>query len=1491
MKRLWPLLIWQALGCALAFGQQSAPAPARVVTAYALTSVPNFGTEHDASAWRLLASNDGRAWDILDVRTNQSVNGARIQIDLTNQTAYRIYRLQVDANAPHTPQGVWLAELELMGPVAGVDKEADLQANITSSQEHPLLGVAVNAFDGDDTTSWISYAPFAGGGCWIQCEYVRQSEQVMTNVSQIGVVIHLMATLTLLMEKAPEILSNLAAPATGTTRELTGYALTSANDIPKRDPADWRLLGSNNGGTTWELVDERQNQIFSSRLHRRVFKLGKPSSFALYRLEITAKVRGEAIQLAELEPLYSDPQANARFSMVVSASGENPPMERADMAFDHDNQSKWLCFTPSITNIWIQWQCLPKVEGLPLINLGQLSRLLNRGKNLDTVPPPGRLARTLTSSSLVSANDVPERDPRDWRLLGSNDNGTNWTTLDVRQNEQFANRFQKRTFTVANSRAYAMYRLQFDSVVAAPADLNLIQLADMEPVYAEDPAKDPFSLVVSAREDNPPREVVENLFDGDPQTKWLGFLAGTNRASWVQWYFARKGKLPVVRADSLPRIQPGFPQLLKLQLEGIVVWADPQMLGFLDESGFQMFQFESPIPAVKPGDRVRLTGRLRFGEEYSLVQEPDLIVLGSLANISKLQSGQDLDRKPPVVAGTVEGKVVAASEGQVYTTLRLAPETGTHGTMVKVLNPHHVPLPVFADLRLRVRGVIEPAADEQGRQYADVIWVAATNDIAVLSPAESVQARPQPPETNELTSIHQIIEACQNQPDTVFHVRVRGVITFVDLGLEYWYLQDGPDAIYVSAELEAGVNPYLKQEGMYVELQGTVGGPNGLRIAPSAFVKTLWRDHMPEPIRPSMDSLVAGNCDGKWVQLDGVVTACEKQRLWLSVRGQELVVWVNETDWQGEARLLGSLVRVSGVCAPLLNNRGQRFGVRLLTPSADWVETVQGRSDNPFELPTVTIGSLLQSNPRGIGLQTPFRKITGVVTYNDSQMLFVQTNSEAVRVYPREETSVVPGDAVEVVGIPALDGLTPKLVQAVIRKTGRMPLPAANPVNLQQWNSEGNESSKDGTWSSVQATLLGLSANESIQILELQQDTVGTPFHAYLPRGPDGLFYLPVGSHVSLEGVFKAKADSVPDFGQVVSSFEMYLNSPVDITVLERPSWWTVRHTFWVVAALGLGLTLVLTWVSLLRRQVRSQTRQLRAEIEERKWMEEQVAKTHQELMTASRRAGMAEVATSVLHNVGNVLNSVNVSGSIIAEKTMNSKISRVNQVAALVREHADDLGQFLANDPKGKQLPDYLAKLGEHLAREQEEILREVGALTGNITHIKEIVARQQSYARSAGVLEMLKPAELLEDALHMNDGAMQRHHIEVIREYAAAPPVLTEKHKVLQILINLLRNAKHACDDSGRADKQVVLRIGHDQGRVKISVMDNGIGIPPENLTRIFNHGFTTREHGHGFGLHSGALAARELGGGLTVFSDGANRGATFTLELPLQPPKAAA
>jgi PAS domain S-box-containing protein len=293
--------------------------------------------------------------------------------------------------------------------------------------------------------------------------------------------------------------------------------------------------------------------------------------------------------------------------------------------------------------------------------------------------------------------------------------------------------------------------------------------------------------------------------------------------------------------------------------------------------------------------------------------------------------------------------------------------------------------------------------------------------------------------------------------------------------------------------------------------------------------------------------------------------------------------------------------------------------------------------------------------------------------------------------------------------------------------------------------------------------------------------------------------------------------------------------------------------------------------------------------ITERKRSEAKIAALNKELIETSRQAGMAEVATGVLHNVGNVLNSVNISATLVADNIKRSRAANLSRVVTLLEEHASDLGSFLTQDSRGRQLPLYLHQLADQLRAEQQKSVAELELLRKNIDHIKDIVAMQQNYAKVSGLTEKISVADLVEDALQMNAAALKRHEVAVVREFKDVPVVTVEKHKVLQILVNLIRNAKYACDDSGRTDKRLEVRISSADEGVRIAVQDNGIGIPPENLTRIFNHGFTTRKQGHGFGLHSGALAAKEMGGQLRVHSEGTGKGATFILDLPVQSAKA--
>jgi two-component system sensor kinase FixL len=290
-------------------------------------------------------------------------------------------------------------------------------------------------------------------------------------------------------------------------------------------------------------------------------------------------------------------------------------------------------------------------------------------------------------------------------------------------------------------------------------------------------------------------------------------------------------------------------------------------------------------------------------------------------------------------------------------------------------------------------------------------------------------------------------------------------------------------------------------------------------------------------------------------------------------------------------------------------------------------------------------------------------------------------------------------------------------------------------------------------------------------------------------------------------------------------------------------------------------------------------------DITARRQAEARVGELHRTLLETSRMAGMAEIATGVLHNVGNTLNSINVSASLIAERLTTSRVPGLVRATELMEAHATNLGAFLAQDEKGRLIPQYLQSVAKQLSEDQATLLEEVHSLSKNVEHIRSVVSTQQDHARFVGAVEQVELPELIDDALRLHATSFERLGIQVRREYAAIPPIMLDRHKLLQILVNLLSNARHALLESPRPDKQLTLRIGpHAEGLMRVEVADNGVGIAPENLSRIFTQGFTTKRDGHGFGMHASALAATEMKGRLLCTSAGRDMGATFIIELPL-------
>lgn len=277
----------------------------------------------------------------------------------------------------------------------------------------------------------------------------------------------------------------------------------------------------------------------------------------------------------------------------------------------------------------------------------------------------------------------------------------------------------------------------------------------------------------------------------------------------------------------------------------------------------------------------------------------------------------------------------------------------------------------------------------------------------------------------------------------------------------------------------------------------------------------------------------------------------------------------------------------------------------------------------------------------------------------------------------------------------------------------------------------------------------------------------------------------------------------------------------------------------------------------------------------------ETLVRTQKRLVEASRMAGMAEVASGILHNVGNILNSVNVSADVLFEGLHDPQTGPVafQRIARLVEEDPESF----VRGRRGEQAAAYLRQLGDHLEERRATLRGEASLLNEHVEHVKRIIATQQRYARASGVVELMPVAEVVDAALAVRSAGLTSLEIEIDRDHGDIEPFLMDRHKVLQILINLIANAEHAMRDAGteRDVRRIAIRSRRGDGRVTVTVRDTGLGIPRDDLQRVFEYGFTTKSDGNGYGLHVSANAAQQMGGSLTCTSD--ESGATFVLELP--------
>lgn len=1157
-------------------------------------------------------------------------------------------------------------------------------------------------------------------------------------------------------------------------------------------------------------------------------------------------------------------------------------------------------------------------------------------------PPP--VARVIRSYALTSANDFPERDPQNWRLLGSNDDQT-WTVLDVRQGVVFSERHERRVFVCSNCAPFTVYRLEIDRV-HAPSTANAVQLAEIEPMndYPFDPSPAPlFCDAISAQGDNPPEEMPDKLFDKLAHTKWLDFgnAHPESRASWVEWKYCDHRGVLVTNFHDLNSLGSRAAEDFGVRIDGYVAGlaADGGKIYLMDESGFMEMPRPEIGPRLCPGQKVRLTGESQWSEAHVAVRGARLEALASVRDTKpwRITGEEPMAEDDEFRWAQAEGEAHFVTRADGALTFDLT--QNNRRIAVHVLQPESGKS-LAEGIHVRVEGLCGGLFNKFGTRVAGIMWIPNLDAISLFGagqgPAPTNAATPEPVvgAGTALTEVEQIrhlswsslpVVPQSNEPFTNYgnapRVDLRGVVTEAAGGC----MQDATGGIEIWVPLSMASQ--AQALGSFIEVKGQcvlATGHGAAGQGPVVEVESLRRlgiGELPDPIRPSWGLLASGQMDAQWVEVDAVVRDTDGSHLLLACESGQLAATIREAPVETVNNLLDATIRVRGVCIAA-TDRGQMQGVELLVPSLEYVQILQPPAA-PETMAARPIASLGQI--RGPREAIHRVKVEGVLTCIENDNYTIQDASGgAVAIAKQKVVLHLPaggwwtfwqspqtnppdpslhlGDTVEAVGFPDTRGYAPVLTEATLQTVKAM-----RPIKPVMATAEAMSTGDlDATLVTVEGLVQG---SENLgPVLALQIQSGLKAFRAILPADGKARVYVATGARVRLTGVCEVEPAAHAELGRHAADFSLRLRNASDIALLELPPWLSLRRALEMVGALIVVLLAAFVWIRLLHREVAVRTQQLEekiaehertetllagktqlleTEIEERKRAQAEIERIHKQLLTTSRLAGMADVATNVLHNVGNVLNSVNVLTASIAVHLKKSRVGAVSKVATLLAQHDADLGHFLSEDPQGRLAVGHLGRLGTHLTEEQQALQQKIKSLAESLVHIKEIVAMQQNYAKVSGLRETAALADVVEDALRMCSGGFARHGISVRRDYEELPPVTLDRHKTLQILFNLLDNAKHACWENNGRGKEITVRIRrHGTARARIEVIDNGAGIEQANLGRIFTQGFSTRKGGHGFGLHSSILAAQDMGGDLTAQSDGAGKGSTFTLEMPLTP-----
>ncbi len=840
------------------------------------------------------------------------------------------------------------------------------------------------------------------------------------------------------------------------------------------------------------------------------------------------------------------------------------------------------------------------------------------------------IQKIICSYALTSANDFPQRDPHDWRLLGSNDGGKTWVLLDRQTNQIFASRQERLLYKIPNRMPFAVYRLEIDQV-RQPVTAGSVQLAELELMGATEEDRDPTPTLadkVSAQGDNPPGETVRNLFDGRVQTKWLDWASGDQfQTSWVQWEYVSPKEMMVTNINQLLELRSRAADGIPIRIRAVVVGIIRNQTCLVDTTGCILLDLQTLIGGnlattmaahhllnkLVPGQSIWMTGVSAWtGKRVGV--KPANIHLGA-----ETPPSEPWRISPEQPLATDENLKWVQMEGNMqypyYANQQVSFDLQEGSSVIRV----H--LPVQGDFsapplgtRVLVRGICLGAFDPWGHWVASELWAIQTQIAEVARPGEAgpphdpSPANPVNPAV--LTSIQQVRRLSPKELDSHPRVKIRGVITDELQG----FVQDGTAGIEVTFSYPAKLK--IHGFGRYIEISGwakldAVGSPEIW----AESVAILGAGKLPQPQILPPGQFANAQIDAQWVEVDGVVHSTDGSHLLITSLGQELTASVTEAPVESVNRLVDAEVRVRGVAVMARDNHARVQGIHLLIPSLDYVDIVAPPA-NPAMLPARKIGSLLYLS--GPGEPSHLVKIEGVVTLQQWRRVFLHDdtgNSEVILkgnvvldarfgrshwLYWQTATSgnsadapvvVNPGDVVQVTGFLEPHRYSLMMTEATITRLKVRKIPWAVPLT-----TEGlTEGELDSSLVQFAGILRGQTAIGGNVVLDLEWKD--RTLQVLVPRKPDHGLDIETGSRVHVTGVCQIDPPSYPELGLVAGPVHILSRSSSDLTIISRPPWWTVGRALALLGGMTLATLATLVWIRELHRQVGERSAELAEEV------------------------------------------------------------------------------------------------------------------------------------------------------------------------------------------------------------------------------------------------------------------------------------------------------